>query len=111
MGTALSCDRPAYPLTAQARGMQGLGHFQLTIRPDGVVQSVKVTKSTGHPLLDQAGVAALRTWRFPRGAPSTLRVPIDWYMGTIQQYHATHHWRDPKSLTIGDGEWVIITSH
>jgi TonB family protein len=113
MREVLSCDRPAYPLKAQAERMQGSGRFEITLARDGSVESVRVTKSTGHSLLDKAGVAALQTWRFTHGAPKTIRVPIVWTLGTIKEYEAKHRgqWRDPKSLDIGDGEWVIITEH
>lgn len=108
MQTVVSADKPAYPPKAQAQRMQGSGCFQITVRRNGFVDSVKVTKSTGHLLLDQAGLAALRNWRFPRNAPKVIRVPIVWTMETIKEYAPKHHWRDPQSLGIGDGEWIII---
>jgi len=109
MQSVLSYELPAYPLKAQKKRMQGSGRFRITLRQDGFVDSVNVTKSTGHFLLDQAGVAALREWRFVRGAPKIIRVPIVWTLGTIKEYAPKHPWRDPKTLGIGDGEWIIVS--
>jgi hypothetical protein len=50
--------------------VQGSGSFKVTVRRGRLRKLSKSDSSTGHLLLDQAGFAALRTWRFPRGAPN-----------------------------------------
>ena|SRR5439155_24993896 len=59
-----SAPKPEYPEAARANGLEGSGVFLLHIRRDGTVKFVDVLKSTGHRILDQAGIAAFRQWRF-----------------------------------------------
>src|SRR5438046_9576833 len=56
------CPFPRYPYKARLEHWSGTGVFVLYIRPDGTVSSVGVAKSTGYPILDQAGIAAFQQW-------------------------------------------------
>jgi len=56
--------KPAYPKRAQKEGWQGRVLMEVAVRPDGNVEEVKVKESSGHPLLDQAAIAAVQGWRF-----------------------------------------------
>jgi TonB family protein len=49
-----------YPLEAKRRGWQGVVAAEFTIKKDGSLKSVKVLESSGHPVLDEAVVQALR---------------------------------------------------
>jgi TonB family protein len=65
---ALYAPYPEYPLAARQRHWTGAGVFICHLRADETVASVNVCRSTGHQMLDQAAMAALRRWRFqPRG--------------------------------------------
>ena len=69
---------PEYPLTAKQHGVGGAGIFHQHInRETGDVNSVTIKKSTGHALLDQCAVDALRQWKYK--APTkfeTVAIPI-----------------------------------
>jgi TonB family protein len=53
-----------YPLAARARGIQGVGMFRLHVLQTGRVKSLEIEQSTGHAILDTAGMNTLGTWRF-----------------------------------------------
>lgn len=55
---------PNYPMTARIRGLQGLVLLHVDVAPSGTPIAVTVATSSGHPILDEAAVAAVRTWRF-----------------------------------------------
>jgi TonB family protein len=71
---------PDYPYAARGQHLEGTGFYRLNIKPDGAVSSVTVLKSTGHMLLDQAAIHALRQWRFKPGALHFLKVPLNFTM-------------------------------
>lgn len=49
-----------YPAEAARRGMQGVVRVQFTIMKDGSVEQIQVVQSSGHKILDDAVVEALR---------------------------------------------------
>jgi protein TonB len=53
---------PRYPEEARAEGVEGVVTVRFVVSSDGTVQQVQVV--SGHPLLDAAVIAAVRTWRF-----------------------------------------------
>jgi TonB family protein len=55
---------PVYPQDEQKAGHEGRVQLDILVRADGGVASVAVTKSTGYPALDDAAVAAAKTWTF-----------------------------------------------
>src|SRR5689334_19829676 len=61
---AYDAKRPGYPADARRQHLTGSGLFALHIAADGRVARVEALKSIGHPLLDQAAIAAFRQWRF-----------------------------------------------
>ena len=67
---------PEYPSALRKRQVQGRGVFVLHVRPDGAVKSVETTKSTGHREMDESAKAALLKWRFHRGVPPSVEIPI-----------------------------------
>lgn len=75
---------PEYPLAARRRRWTGDGLFECDIRPDGTVTSVALIRSTGHNMLDQAGISALRRWRFKPGGSNVVRVPLRFTMGGVR---------------------------
>ena len=76
----LYAPRPEYPLAARKRHWTGAGLFACNIRSDGTVVSVDVLGSTGHQMLDQAAITALRQWRFQPGDMKLVKVPLSFWM-------------------------------
>jgi TonB family protein len=68
--------QPDYPTGARRRGWEGAGIFRCNIRPDGAVSSVVVLESTGHAILDQAGISAFQRWRFKPGTFKAVNIPL-----------------------------------
>ncbi|WP_232833246.1 energy transducer TonB [Paraburkholderia kururiensis] len=66
---------PDYPPTAQDYGWQGKVVLHVHVRADGSPDTIEIRRSSGHRVLDEAGIAAVRHWSFvpaKRGA-----TPID----------------------------------
>lgn len=55
---------PFYPREALAAGVQGRVRLRVTIEKDGSVGPMSVDTSSGSPSLDDAAMAAVRSWRF-----------------------------------------------
>jgi TonB family protein len=76
-GLALSAPRPEYPYEARRQRMTGTGVAVLTIDPrSGNVLDVRMSRSTGGAVLDNATVSGLRRWRFQPGGAASIYVPI-----------------------------------
>lgn len=56
--------RPDYPRESRQRGEQGDVTLELDVAADGTVSSVRIVKSPGFPLLEEAAVKAARAARF-----------------------------------------------
>jgi TonB family protein len=68
---------PKYPWTARVNHLEGAGLFRLDLDSrTGTVTRVSVIESTGHRVLDEAAIGALRKWRFVPGGASAVRIPI-----------------------------------
>jgi protein TonB len=55
--------KPAYPLIAKRRGWEGTVTLDIELRADGSVGDIKVAQSSGYPLLDEAALDQVKTWR------------------------------------------------
>lgn len=55
--------KPAYPAAAHRQGLEGEVLLRVWINASGRVQRVEVERSSGHAILDQAAVTAVRAWR------------------------------------------------
>jgi protein TonB len=62
---AISRHAPKYPEAAREQGVEATVVVRFVVGPNGSVQRVKIIK--GHPLLDSAVTAAVRSWRFKPG--------------------------------------------
>jgi TonB family protein len=60
---------PAYPALAREMHVKGKVKVELTVAPDGSVHSTKVLG--GSPLLAQAAVDAVKSWKYETGAHET----------------------------------------
>ncbi len=73
---------PAYPAAARQRGEQGLVVLMVRVNACGRVDSLRLSNSSGHALLDSAALAAVRRWQFypatAAGVPvaSSVVVPV-----------------------------------
>lgn len=55
---------PVYPLAARRRGQEGTVIVRAEIGSDGGCRQAALKKGSGHALLDQAAISAVRKWRF-----------------------------------------------
>lgn len=55
---------PKYPERARRRGYEGLVTLAVQVSADGEALSVRVYRSSGHRILDDAAARAVRRWRF-----------------------------------------------
>ena len=60
----LNNPRPNYPLAARRRGDHGTVLVRVLVTADGQAASVGLEKSSGHSSLDEAALAAVKSWRF-----------------------------------------------
>ena len=73
---------PVYPERARQDGVEGRVVLLVLVGPDGRSQTVKVSRTSGHAVLDRAAVEAVRNWRFRPGTrggvpvPATVAIPI-----------------------------------
>jgi TonB family protein len=64
----LAAPDPEYPIKAQHLGYQGQGIYRLMINPTtGIVDEVKVMKSTHSRELDASAIMTLFNWKFRPG--------------------------------------------
>src|ERR1700694_3644588 len=72
---------PAYPREARRDHLTGRGILagQVDIKT-GFVTSVRMEKSTGYKILDDAALDAFRRWRFEPGTIRKFRTPITYTM-------------------------------
>jgi len=82
-------NRPAdYPRLARQRGWEGKVVLKVRVSASGKATDILVETSSGHELLDEAAVEAVRGWRFSparRGdnpLETWVRVPVDFRLGT-----------------------------
>lgn len=58
---------PKYPPQAVRQHVTGRVMLKVLVAADGTAQEVTVEKSSGSRLLDQAAIAAVKTWMFNPG--------------------------------------------
>lgn len=76
---------PAYPPRAIAFRMAGTALVRALIGPDGQTREVRLHRSSGHAVLDQAALAAVRGWAF--AAASEGGRPIDAWVEVPVRFH------------------------
>lgn len=62
--SGLSNPPPRYPRLARRRGQEGRVLLRVAVRSDGRPRSIAVLRSSGHRLLDEAALEAVRRWQF-----------------------------------------------
>lgn len=56
--------KPAYPMMARRRGLEGVVRLDVRVSAEGIPTAVKVRESSGHESLDEAALTAVWHWRF-----------------------------------------------
>ncbi|MCQ8104076.1 energy transducer TonB [Methylomonas sp. SURF-2] len=75
--------KPEYPAIARSRAWQGKVLLRVKVSAEGLSDAVTVEQSSGHEILDESAVEAVKKWRFipaKRGdtpVASSVIVPID----------------------------------
>lgn len=62
--SAISQPRPSYPSSARRAGHEGTVTVSFTVGSNGRIDSVQVSKSSGHQSLDSAAVSTISKWKF-----------------------------------------------
>jgi TonB family protein len=104
---ALYAPRPAYPYEARSKHLTGSGIVLLGVDSStGNVTSAQMLKSTGHQILDDSALEALRKWRFRPGTVHKVRIPINFTMQGFREWvrtkghslwlHNTLYWSLPE---------------
>lgn len=60
----LSNPAPSYPPAARRRNLQGRVLVYAVVGPGGDCARAEVRRTSGHPILDEAALQAVRAWRF-----------------------------------------------
>ena len=63
---------PVYPDLARRMSISGVVKVQVVVAPNGTVKSTKIVG--GHPLLVNAGVEAVKKWKFEATAEETTGI-------------------------------------
>lgn len=72
---------PEYPSGFVLHGAEGNGRFRLTINPkSGLVDEVKILKSTGYQDLNKLAAKTLLQWQFQPGTRGPVEVPVEFYI-------------------------------
>lgn len=74
-GTVLRGPIPDYPPSAGWTDQRGKGVYELRAGSDGKVQHVRIVKSSGDAVFDQAAVKTLGKWRLRRD-PLVIELPL-----------------------------------
>jgi protein TonB len=84
---AIYAPRPQYPYEARARQITGRGAVVVNIeRNTGLVESAKIVRSSGSPILDNAALSAFRQWQFRAPTPvSKVLIPFAYVIGKPAQ--------------------------
>jgi TonB family protein len=68
--------RPDYPYEARLKLMEGSMLIDLRIKPDGTVERIEIVQPPRYPLLALAAKEGFRHWRFSRGTPERVQIPV-----------------------------------
>jgi protein TonB len=60
----LSNPKPEYPAIAKSRGWTGKVMLRVQVSPEGTATSIEVETSSGHEMLDESAIDAVKKWKF-----------------------------------------------
>ncbi len=76
----LFCPKPAYPLLAKSKGIEGVVRFLVWVDKDGEVAKIELLHSSGYKILDKKAKQTIKRWRFKPayslGAPIISQVLV-----------------------------------
>ena len=78
--------KPDYPSVAKIRSWEGTARLRVKVSTKGTSDSVEVEQTSGHEVLDEAAIEAVKQWQFvpaKRGdtaIPSSVIVPIVFHL-------------------------------
>ncbi|HVT08445.1 MAG TPA: TonB family protein [Polyangia bacterium] len=81
---------PEYPIPSRRRREEGIVYLNVTVQPNGWPAAVSLNRSSGHPLLDQAALDAVRRWTFEPGraggvpVSSLVVVPVRFFLSELR---------------------------
>lgn len=55
---------PVYPIRARQLGYEGTTMLEVEVTPAGRCGALRIARSSGHAMLDEAAASAIRQWRF-----------------------------------------------
>lgn len=73
--TPIKAERPTYPRVAREQGWEGVVILRLEILADGSIGSIEPRQTSGHQLLDESAIQAVRQWRFRPAKEGEIPVP------------------------------------
>jgi len=79
---------PSYPSLARRRGYEGTVLLMVEVLPEGSADRIRIRKSSGFPILDQAAIDAVGEWQFEpareNGTPRTswVEIPVRFMIGS-----------------------------
>ena len=79
---AASNRKPDYPVLSRRNDEQGTVVLRVLVSASGHADKVQIRQSSGHPLLDESALNAVRVWRF-RPATSNSQPIAEWYQLAI----------------------------
>jgi TonB family protein len=95
-----------YPSIARNQHLEGSGLFEIHINPDGSVASIRILRTIGYDILDEAAIAGLRQWRFRPNTIPIVRIPVQYRIA-----RRSVRWGSRRDLkNVGDGDGVVIVS-
>ncbi len=98
-----SCDRPSYPASALADGIEGEPKINVQFDANGNVVSVTLVHTSGNPELDQAALASAQRWRFDAGGQSgSVSVEIPFVIEGSDRHREAQQQGERESATIPD---------
>ncbi|MDZ4164319.1 MAG: TonB family protein [Smithellaceae bacterium] len=70
---------PIYPSLARQRGYEGVVVLAVEVLATGIIGNIKLKKTSGYVMLDQAALEAVRSWRFEPGrvGPKPVDMMVD----------------------------------
>ncbi|HVF70168.1 MAG TPA: energy transducer TonB [Chthoniobacterales bacterium] len=74
----------SYPAEAQKRNLTGSGLYELQIDKSGKTTQVRVVRSAGNSVLDQAARSAFLQWRFKPASFSRVTIPVSWAVNRVR---------------------------
>ena len=78
--------RPAYPLAARRRGLEGKVVLRVEVLENGSCNRLAIKDSSGHDILDQAAMQAVKAWRFiparrgDEAIKAWVEIPISYHL-------------------------------